>query len=204
MALPLIAWDVDDVLNDLMGNWFEGKWLPEHPGCRLHFTDLTQNSPERLLGVEREAYLQSLDEYRLTKYQSMEPDKNALRWFRDCGEQYRHVVVSAVSLKAVHISAEWVYRHFGQWMRGFFVAPTSRGEKLVEGYPTTKQDIFQGWIRPDVFIDDNPANIAQAKACNIPAILRKKPWAPKGDEWAAIAAKFEKLRSRDGYVDEAF
>ena len=35
-----IAWDVDDVLNDLMGAWLKDAWLPAHPECTLAYDDL--------------------------------------------------------------------------------------------------------------------------------------------------------------------
>lgn len=192
--LPLIAWDVDDVLNELMRSWFEEKWLMEHSSCGLQYNDLTQNPPHALLGISKEEYLNSLDEYRLKEYWKLVPDADALGWFQNHGEKYRHIVVTAVPIRAAHISAEWVYRHYGTWIRGFFVTPTPRSEGVIKGYPAKKQDIFESWIRPDVFIDDNQDNIQQANLCNIKSILRKRPWAGTGDEWAEIAQKLADIK----------
>ena len=42
-----LAWDVDDVLNDLMQVWLEEAWLPAHPECNVTYRDLTSNPPHR-------------------------------------------------------------------------------------------------------------------------------------------------------------
>ena len=60
-SLKTIAWDVDDVLNNLMRAWFEEKWLIDHPECNLLYEGLTENPPHRLLETNVDNYLKSLD-----------------------------------------------------------------------------------------------------------------------------------------------
>src|SRR5262249_9539730 len=121
-----IVWDVDDVLNDLMQDWFEGvgRALAARPGGA--YSDLTSNPPHEALGVSREAYLASLDRFREKDYGSVAPMPESLSWFSRHGHRAHHVALTAVPLAAAHLSAEWVVRHYGQWIRTFAFAP-SRG-----------------------------------------------------------------------------
>ena len=64
--MNLIVWDIDDVLNDLMRAWFELHWRPRHPECSLHYSQLRENPPQRVLGISESEYLSSLDEFRLS------------------------------------------------------------------------------------------------------------------------------------------
>ena len=79
--MKTIAWDVDDVLNDLMLMWFRQRWIIEHDDCKLKYEELTENPPHRLLGISVYEYLQSLDDYRLSPlYQQMKPVKEVMEW----------------------------------------------------------------------------------------------------------------------------
>ncbi len=81
-----IAWDVDDVLNDLARCWLEQAWRRAHPQCDLPYEALTRNPPHRELGVDMQAYLDSLDGYRHTQgYLEMVPTPAVLEWFQAHG-----------------------------------------------------------------------------------------------------------------------
>src|SRR5262245_50873043 len=120
-----IAWDVDDVLNDLMGAWVaafchtQGR---ECPGT----SDLTANPPHELLGIALSDYLADLDRFRRTAYGTLTPVPEMLAWFERFGADYRHLAVTAVPLCAAPASAAWVLRHFGRWIRTFHVVPSLR------------------------------------------------------------------------------
>jgi len=43
--MKAIMWDVDDVLNDLMGEWFRTRWIPLHPQCPVDYLGITVNPP---------------------------------------------------------------------------------------------------------------------------------------------------------------
>jgi len=110
-----IAWDIDDILNDLMYHWLTDKWLPEHPGCRVTFEQITQNTPEAIIGSTKEEYWASLDSFRLSPgYLNMEPNPEILAWLETHGNKARHICLTAVPLKAAHVSADWVIKHFGK------------------------------------------------------------------------------------------
>ena len=112
VRLPLIAWDVDDVMNDLTRRWLEDRWLPAHPACGLKYEHIVENPPHSLLGVPLGEYLQSLDEYRMEKYLALEPNPVLLKWFETNGAEFRHIVVTAVPLLTASLSAKWVFQHF--------------------------------------------------------------------------------------------
>jgi 5'(3')-deoxyribonucleotidase len=171
-----IAWDVDDVLNNLMAEWLRDKWLPEHPGCGVTFEQIIENPPERILKSTREEYLESLDAYRLSgKYMLMPPNSETLNWFQASGDKARHIALTAVPLKAAHVSAHWVMKNFGKWIRGFHFVPSFRTGK-VPSYDENKASYLKWLDKVDVLVDDNPENIQQAQNMGIRGILISRPW----------------------------
>ncbi len=175
--MKTIAWDVDDVLNDLMRSWFELKWLADHPECAIHYEDITENPPARLLNAPLESYLRSLDEFRLSSlYQQMSPVKEVMSWFEKNGHTFRHIALTAVPRIAASASAQWVFKHFGSWIRTFHFVPSKReGDKMPE-YGNDKGD-FLKWIQKvDVLVDDSLANIQAARSAGVKGILIPRPW----------------------------
>ena len=175
--MKTIAWDVDDVLNDLMRLWLEQKWMKEHDNCKVRYPEIVENPPHRLLGVAIEEYLISLDEYRLSSmYQQMAPVKEVMSWFEKNGSNFRHIALTAVPLVAASASAQWVFRHFGPWIRTFHFVPSKReGDKIPE-YDNDK-GAFLKWIQKvDILVDDSHANIQAARSVGVKGIIFPKPW----------------------------
>ena len=172
-----IAWDVDDILNDLMRCWLVNKWLPEHPDCKVCFEQIIQNTPEKFIGSTKEKYYSSLDSFRLSKaYLDMKPDPKILGWFENSGYKARHIALTSVPIKAAHISADWVMRNFGKWIRSFnFVPSIRKGEQALE-YGHTKADYLKWLNKVDVLVEDSEQNIREAKKLGIRGILVGKPW----------------------------
>lgn len=172
-----IAWDVDDVLNDLMRSWFEEKWLPAHQKCKKGYEDLKENPPHRILGVSLDEYLQSLDEFRLSEeYPKMNPIQDVMQWFFQHGTKFRHIALTAVPISASPVSAQWVIKNFGKWIRTFHFVPSNRpGENLPE-YEKDKSDFLRWFGKVDIFIDDNEKNIKSAEKTGIHCILMPRPW----------------------------
>ena len=172
-----IAWDVDDVLNELMRTWLEVWWRPKHPGCILNYEDIRKNPPHPLLGVELDEYLQSLDEFRLSgRYEQMQPNPEVLEWFKKHGSSFRHIAVTSVSRIAAPVSASWVIRHFGDWIRTFHFVPSSRRGEMLPEYDTTKADYLRWLNRVDVFIEDNEHNVTGLPKTGIKYFLVSRPW----------------------------
>ena len=177
LALKTIAWDVDDVLNDLMRSWFDLKWLKDHPECKVKYEELLENPPHRILGVDINSYLRSLDEFRLSSlYQEMMPVGETAEWFVQNGRNFRHIALTAVPLIAASASAQWVFRHFGFWIRTFHFVPSKRGGEETPEYDNDKGD-FLKWIQKvDILVDDSYANIQAAESAGVKGIIMPRPW----------------------------
>lgn len=172
-----IAWDIDDVLNDLMRCWFKEKWLPVHQECKKTYEDLKENPPHKVLGASLHEYLKSLDEYRLSEqYPQMRPVQDIMEWFLQFGRNFRHIALTAVPITASPISAQWVIKNFGRWIRTFHFVPSKRSQEDIPEYERDKADFLQWFGKVDVLIDDNPENIKSAERVGIKGILVPQPW----------------------------
>lgn len=171
-----LVWDVDDVLNDLMHQWFFHAWLVEHPDCVLTFDRLTCNPPHTVLGVESSDYLSSMDRFRQTeRAHNMSPNPETLAWFRAHGHRFRHIALTSRPLETAPDVAHWVMRHFGDWIRCFGVVP-SRPENHVPRYDQSKGE-FLAWLgRGDILIDDSGENIRQAASLGLRTFQPAQPW----------------------------
>lgn len=181
-----LVWDVDDILNDLMVQWFLYGWLVEHPDCSISFDGLTSNPPHTVLGVERAAYFESMDRFRGTERAvNMTPDPEVLAWFREHGHRYRHLALTARPLETAPDVAHWVMRHFGAWIRCFGVVP-SRPDSGIPVYDQTKGE-FLAWCRlGDVLIDDSTENILQAASLGLRTFQPAQPWNSSNLSIAAV------------------
>lgn len=168
-----IAWDVDDVLNDLMFEWLERGWRVEHPGSCLRPNDLTEAPPHRLLGVDLRTYLDSLDRFRLAEYGSLAPVPEVLEFFETHGARFHHLALSATPRKTAPVTASWVLRHYGRWITDVSFVPSPRDGEPPER--RTKADVLT-WARADVLVDDDPANIALARSVRVEAVTMPRPW----------------------------
>lgn len=171
-----VVWDVDDILNDLMHQWFLHEWLAEHPNCRISFGELTCNPPDTVLGVHRSEYLASMDRFRKTERAcNMTPNPEVLKWFHDQGHRYRHIALTARPLETAPDVAHWVMRHFGAWIRCFGVVPT-RTEEGVPVYDRSKGE-YLAWLGlGDVLVDDSTDNILQAASLGLKTLQAAQPW----------------------------
>ena len=171
-----VVWDVDDVLNDLMYQWFTRAWMAEHPNCRLSYADLSDNPPHLALGVDREEYLTSMDAFRrTTEATNLEPNIEVLSWFREHGGHFRHVALTARPLETAADVAHWVVHHFGTWIRCFGFVPTRVGEG-VPIYDRDKGEYLHWLGRGHVLVDDTLENIRQAKALGLKTLVYAQPW----------------------------
>ena len=174
---PTIVWDVDDVLNPLTQAWFEGSWRSQHSGCTVAYDQIVDNPPHALLGISRELYLESLDEFRMSDaYSLMEPVPAVLDWFRSYGAMCRHVALTATPLRTAPGSADWVLRHFGEWIRSYNFVPSKRPGVPLPEYDRTKEDFLAGLGRGDILVDDSPQNIEGAVRVGLKTILIPQPW----------------------------
>lgn len=172
-----IAWDVDDVLNDLMRSWFEQEWLPAHPDCAVRYQGITENPPDKILGVTQSEYLESLDRFRLSPAaRFLEPVREVIDWFRIYGYRFRHIALTATPLKSAHFAAEWVVRNYGEWIRSFNFVPSIRENQPVFVYDLSKADFLKWLGKVDMLIDDNPLHIEAARKMGIGVLIMPRPW----------------------------
>ena len=196
-SMLTLAWDVDDVLNDLMRTWFEKKWLTENPGSSRRYEAIVRNPPAEILGITRDDYLASLDEFRLSgAYLKMFPNKEVLKWFSSHGHKFRHIAVTAVPMKASHVSAAWVMRYFGTWIRSFHFIPSARAGENLPVYGEGKGDFLRSFGKADLLIDDAPENIESASKAGIRTLVFPRPWnGAKMTIGQTLAAIAEKVKS---------
>jgi len=176
-ALPVIVWDVDDVLNHLMRTWFEMSWLPSHPDCTLQFEEIIENPPHILLGVPLNTYLSSLDAFRLSHhFTSMPPNREILDWFELHGEKFHHIALTAAPECAAAASSEWVFRHFGRWIRSFHILPSPRTVDEEACLFTDKGDYMKWLNKGDVMVEDNIQNAELAREAGLTVVMVPQPW----------------------------
>jgi 5'(3')-deoxyribonucleotidase len=184
--MKTIVWDVDDVLNDLMRDWLENWWRVEHPECRIAYSEINQNPPHQVLGISFEDYLDSLDRFRFSAGAEMKPVAEVVNWFKEFGSNFRHIALTAVPMKAADISAAWVYKYFGYWIRSFNVVPSPRKENLYPQYDHSKKEYLQWWGKGDIFIDDNLKNVSEIRELGLTSILMPAPWNKSLEKRSAI------------------
>jgi 5'(3')-deoxyribonucleotidase len=174
--MKTIAWDVDDVLNNLTKRWLI-YWKNNNPLCKISFNQLTENPPHKVINIPLKQYLKSLDKFRMSKnYMQLKPSKIMLNWFAQNGHKFRNIALTSVPFFAAPISANWVLKHFGNWIRTFHFVPSKRKNEKILKYDTNKID-FLNWIeKVDFIIDDKEDIICKAKEFGIKAILFPAPW----------------------------
>jgi hypothetical protein len=171
-----IVWDVDDVLNDLMYQWFSLGWKLERAASTAEYSKLSENPPHVSLGVTRKEYLASMDAFRKTSAGiDLTPNAEILAWFVAHGSKFRHIALTSRPLETAPEVAAWVMRHFGAWIRCFGVVPT-RTMEGVPMYDRGKGDYLRWLGKGDVLIDDTQENLEQAAEIGIKTFAWPQPW----------------------------
>jgi hypothetical protein len=191
-----VVWDVDDVLNDLMYQWFVYGWSVQHPDCLISYAELKSNPPHEILGIDRNNYLSSMDLFRRTeRARNMLPNSEVLTWFREQGGRFRHIALTARPLETAPDVAHWVMQHFGAWIRCFGVVPT-RIEQGVPAYDQTKGE-YLAWLGSgDIVVDDSTENVRQAESLGLRTLQLAQPWNNSG---LTISALLHELSEMAGY-----
>lgn len=165
-----IAWDVDDVLNPLMRSWLK------HDFPTIPYGDLTENPPHRRLGISEEDYLRRLDAFRLDHLADLPPNQVILRFMQAHGDRFRHLALTAVPRFFAPLSAQWVLRHFGDWIRTFHFIPSSRPGRRLPTYDGNKAEVLANCPGKVILIDDNPAQVEAVRQAGLEARLMPQPW----------------------------
>ncbi|MFA4858468.1 MAG: hypothetical protein WC901_07040 [Candidatus Margulisiibacteriota bacterium] len=175
--MKTIVWDVDDVLNDLMRVWFEEFWHPLHNQLALDYAGIKINPPHALLGVKQEEYLASLDDFRLSgRYDRLAPTAEIKQWFATHGSKCRHVALTRIPVAVSHVSAAWVMKNFGDWIRSFHFIPSFRAGENPPVYDESKGTYLNYFGKADLLIDDTLENVEAAKKAGIKTLTFPRPW----------------------------
>lgn len=175
--MKTIAWDIDDTLNDFTFIWLNDWWLPQQGKIALDYSQLTENPPSRLLGIRDPEYLASLDSFRISKAAGkVKPLDQVLDWFQKYGEKTRHIALTATPMIAAPISAAWVMKHFGQWIRSYNVIPSMRPGQHIRIYDQSKTEFLDWFGKVDILVEDNKANLESAKNAGYITIGIPQPW----------------------------
>jgi hypothetical protein len=170
LPLPVVAWDVDDVMNELMASWLV------HHGSPCAYAALRANPPHVQLGLTLDDFRRSLDDFRLAHAAELPPSPALLAWFDAHGARAHHVAVTATSMVATPISASWIMRHFGRWIRTLVFVPSPREGRTDPTYDASKLDALARLGGADVLVDDTPKNLAGAAERGIEPVLWPRPW----------------------------
>jgi len=175
--MKTIIWDVDDVLNDLMYSWFKEYRHVYDPNSNLSYHDLIQNPPHEILGITLNEYKLSLDNYRNSeKGRNLKPNQQIINWLRKDGAKYRHIALTARPKQTIPFLAEWIFHHFGDWIRTLSFIPSYREDEKLPVYDKTKTDFIIWLGKADYFIDDSEENIKAAEEIGITSFLFPQPW----------------------------
>ncbi len=171
-----IAWDIDDVLNNLMEAWLEEAWKPSYPQCALSYSEISENPPHHLLGVPESDYHSSLDAFRLSDgARVLKPNTVVAEWLRSFGSEHHHIALTARPLESAPQAAEWTFRHFRTHIRTFAVVP-ARLFSDAPCYHRNKSDFIRWLGKVDILVDDSEENILAARKVGIHGVLYPQPW----------------------------
>jgi len=176
-----VAWDVDDVLNNLMWAWFHEEWAPAHPGRSISYADIRENPPHEVLGVPLSDYLSSIDAFRVSeKACQLRPCPEILDWIERQGSGCLNVALTARPMDSLPQMSHWLFRHFGSHFRVLGVVPVRLrpGEPM---YHRSKGEFLSWFGRVDVLVDDSEENIRSAKESGVQGILFPQPWNSSGE-----------------------
>lgn len=174
MSLPLLLWDVDDVLNPLTRLCWEdelrARFAPE-----LSWDMLRNNPPLPELNLSRMEYVAELDRFRQRITGTMMPVPEVMAFFEEYGNRFRSIVVSAAPVEMMPVSAAWVLQHFGKWIQSTIFVPSPRAGVTV-GSAAFADKSEAVLALNGMLIDDAEANVEQVRRAGGKAMLFPAPW----------------------------
>lgn len=165
-----IAWDVDDVLNNLTEAWLSAQ--PFSPG----YNTLTCNPPLSHLNISLDDFRDALDRFRAAHFADLPPNAEILAWFQQYGHRAHHIALSAVPRKFATISAAWTFTYFGDWIRSYNFIPSPRTPDTHPTYDDSKGRFLSRCGKVDILVEDNQSNAIAATELGITVCLYPQPW----------------------------
>jgi len=106
----------------------------------------------------------------------MQPVPEVFEWFCLHGEKAHNIALTATPLRAGSVSAEWVMRNFGRWIRSFSMVPSQRPGVDTGGNHSSKTEFLRWWGKGDILVDDSEENVTGALSLGLQAVLFPRPW----------------------------
>lgn len=187
-----IAWDVDDVLNNLTKQWLCD--YCEKQNIKIAYKNIVSNPPHNILNITFDEYINSLDSFRLSnKALNMLPNNKIINWFEQYGYLFNNIVITSTAARTSQNSAFWVMKHFHKWIHSFNIVPSYRVNDNVVRNDKTKKEFLERERNVDIFIDDNEKNIEDAKELGIKTFLVAQPWNSNGLKIEKILIELTKI-----------
>ena len=173
MTPPLLLWDIDDVLNDLMSLFAATVAQKLKPGVKA--AELKSNPPLEALDCTLETYLAALDECRENFLFGSLPKEEVRTFLRIRGGHFRSAALSSCPMNMAPRSAAWVLRHFGSWIQGVLFVPSPRKKIVIESflYRSKAEAVCE---LGGILIDDAPANVEAVRKAGGRALCFPAPW----------------------------
>lgn len=172
--MKTICWDVDNVLNNLIEEWLiYYKYVNLGKYDHIKFNQLLHYNLYNSLNITEKEFIESLDYFTINYYKTLKPNKVILNWFTLYGHLTHNIVLTAFPLRYIEISAQWVLKYYGQWIRSYAFTPLEIREDTII-YDKTKSDYINRMGNIDIFIEDSEKNILNSQATN--NLILKRPW----------------------------
>ena len=169
-----IAWDVDDVLNNLTECWL--KYYNSNNNTSFDYNDITKNPPHEILNISFEKYIESLDEFRMSEYaQQLVPNQDILDFMDKHKDRFNHIALTATSAHTAYNSSYWVLKNFYKYVFSYNVVPAKRDYLTYSNY-SDKKSFLQQHSDVKILIDDSIKNVEDANSIGVKAYLLKRPW----------------------------
>ena len=172
--LPLLIWDIDDVLNDLMSLFCSTVAQRIRPGITAAEL-LTENPPLGKLGCSLDEYRALLDECRDKFLFNSLPREEVRTFLRVHGQNFRSLALSSCPMDTAPRSAEWVLRHFGLWIQGVIFVPSPRKKIEIGSYLYRSKAEAVAELG-GLLIDDAPINVEAVRKAGGRALYFPAPW----------------------------
>jgi hypothetical protein len=106
----------------------------------------------------------------------MKPNTEIIRWFDNWGGKYRHLALTARSIKTVSPAVKWLLHHFGDWFQTVSFVPSQRPDEHPKQPDKSKRE-FLAWLgKADYFIDDHAENVIGTADLGVRPFLVSQPW----------------------------
>jgi len=149
-----------------------------HHNSSFTYNNIKTWDIHKYLNCDISEFWKYMDNFKLEgNYSNLKSNREVLQWFKNYGDYFHHIVITATPLNTAHISAEWTFRNYGRWIRDFVCIPSYRNGDGENCFDKSKKDYFLRTNIADIFIDDNPLSCEDViQETEMKVFCVKKPW----------------------------